>query len=375
MFGANQLRRRVASAATALVGGCLAVNYFTKEQQPVYALGPVAAAKPLAPLPDAHANLPCEIALLTAAPDVPPPITRRHPVLLICNMTFDAVTSSLTRKYKYEFWTMNGTCPGPFIRTRVGDVVEVNVTNNDTSGMPHNIDFHAIMGPGGGAPLLLADQHKTKSGHFKMTVPGLYVYHCAAAPVPLHIANGMYGLILVEPEGGLPLVDKEFYVMQSEFYIDEPDKGSNVATCAYDKGLREDADVVVFNGREGSLTDKSVLKSNVGDRVRIFFGNGGPNLISSFHVIGGIFDKLYREGDLISPPARGVQTTLVPPGGSCVVELKTDVPGNLTLVDHALFRLDKGCVGFLQVGGAKDNKELYHSNEHPTPCVNCKLHP
>lgn len=349
-------------------------SFFGKKATPTSVTG----EGTVTPLPDVHSTLPVEMAELTIAPNVPKPITRKHPVVLVVNMTCDAVTTYLTRRLKYDFWGFNGSVPGPMIRARVGDVLEVNLTNNDPSGMPHNIDFHAVMGPGGGASLLLADQNKTKSAHFKMTTPGLFIYHCAAAPVPMHIAQGMYGLILVEPEEGLLPVDKEFYVVQSEFYLDEPDKSSNnVASIAYDRGLREDADVVVFNGREGSLTDKATLKSNVGDRVRIYFGNAGPNLPSSFHVIGAIFDKVFRDGDLISPPARGIQTTLVPPGGASVVELKTDVPGNLTLVDHAIFRLDKGCVGFLTVGGGpkEGNPELYHSNEHPVACYNCKLHP
>lgn len=374
----SKLWQRAAAAVGAGATTWFATQLFNRKDSPIVALaapkkGKKQPAKPTMAPQGEHGDLPVEIAVMTPAPDVPPYITRKHPVLLVCNITFDAVISALTRKEKYEFWTFSGTCPGPFIRSRVGDVLEVNVCNRDPSGMPHNIDFHAIMGPGGGAPLLLAEQGKTKSGHFKMTVPGLYVYHCAAAPVPLHIANGMYGLILVEPEEGMPKVDKEYYVMQSEFYIEEPPEGSNVAPVAYDKGLLEDAQVCVFNGREGSLTDKP-LKSNVGDVVRIYFGNGGPNLISSFHVIGTIFDKVYREGDIISPPSRGIQTTLVPPGGSCVVEFRTDVPGNLTLVDHALFRLDKGCVGFLTVTGEND-KSLYYSTEKPRACPDCKLHP
>ena len=325
-------------------------------------------------LPAAHQKLPVEKAILGFAPNVPPPITRRTPALIKVDMTFETTTMPLTRKYKYDFWTICGSCPGPMIRTRVGDVIQVTVKNNDTSGMPHNIDFHSVMGPGGGAPLLLADQGKSKTAHFKMMVPGLYVYHCAAAPIPLHINNGMYGLILVEPEGGLPAVDKEYYIMQSEFYVEPPEKGSNVATAAYDMGLREDAEVVVFNGREGSLTDKEYLSCKVNDRVRMYVGNGGPNLISSFHAIGAIFDKLYREGDLISPPARGVQTTLIPPGGAAVVEMVPETPGTLTLVDHALFRLDKGCVGFLQVHG-EPNPEIYHSIDNPNACIGCKVHP
>jgi len=255
--------------------------------------------------------------------------------------------------------------------------MEVNVTNNDPSGMPHNIDFHAAAGPGGGAPILLTDQGKTRTGRFQLNSPGIFIYHCAAAPIPQHIANGMYGLILVEPKNGLPKVHKEFYVMQSEFYLDlaNVDPKTMVAPIDYSKGLNEDADAVVFNGREGSLTDKDVLKANVGETVRIFFGNGGPNLISSFHIIGTLFERLYREGDLLSPPARNIQTTLVAPGSAVAVEFTCKVPGNLTLVDHSLFRLDKGCVGFLMVGG-EPQPHLYQSDPHgATPCPGCKVHP
>lgn len=355
----------------------LKMNTAPQEEEPMFchAFGeaPKKAASALEPI-EAHKNLPVELAKLTFAPEVPPPITRRHPVLLRVDMTYDAWVAPLTRKWKYEFWGFNGHCPGPFIRARVGDVMEVNVKNNDPSGMPHNIDFHAVDGPGGGAPLLLTDTGRTKSAHFKLTHPGLFVYHCAAAPIPLHIANGMYGLILVEPECGLPLVDKEYFVMQSEFYLEAPEKGENVASPAYDLGLKEESDCVVFNGREGSLTDKDVLKCNVGDRVRLFVGNGGPNLTSAFHVIGAVFDNLYREGDLTSPPAHNVQTTTVAPGGSTVVEMDIKVPGNYTLVDHALFRLDKGCVGFLQAKG-DPVPEMYHSVGYPTPCPGCKVHP
>jgi FtsP/CotA-like multicopper oxidase with cupredoxin domain len=198
------------------------------------------------------------------------------------------------------------------------------------------------------------------------------VYHCAVAPIPLHISHGMYGLLYVEPEGGLPIVDREYAVMQSEFYVDPPEKGTNLATTAYDLGLKEEAQVCVFNGREGALTDKP-LKASVGDRVRLFVGNAGPNLSSAFHVIGGVFDALYREGDVISPPARGIQTTTIPPGGAAIVEINAKVPGTLTLVDHALYRLDKGCVGFLQVVG-DPQPDLYHSSDGPSYCVGCKIH-
>lgn len=266
------------------------------------------------------------------------------------------------------------------IRARVGDVVELTLTNLDSNGNPHNIDCHGFEGPGGGAALTLANENETKRARFKLLYPGLFVYHCAAAPVPVHVANGMYGLMLIEPENThLPTVEKEYYVMQSEFYHEPPEldargKPSDTVEFSYPRGLSEDADVVVFNGKESSLTRDGPLKAKTGDRVRIYFGNAGPNLTSSFHVIGGIFEKVYRDGDLVSPPGRFIQTVSVPPGGSTVVDMHMLIPGNYTLVDHAIFRLDKGCVGFLNVTGPS-RPDLYHSEQPPNQCIGCKLHP
>ena len=279
----------------------------------------------------------------------------------------------LTSRYKYTYWTFNDICPGPFIRARVGDTLELTHVNLDPTGMAHNIDFHAVSGPGGGAPLTFVEKEQQRKSRFKLLNPGLYVYHCAAAPLPMHVANGMYGLILVEPEEGLMPVDKEYYVMQSEFYFDPPESGATlIEDGSYGQGMKEEPEAVVFNGREGSLTGKDMLSAKVGERVRIFFGNGGPNLTSAFHVIGTIFDKVYREGDLTSPPGRNIQTTLVPPGGSTVVEFIPAVPGNYTLVDHAIFRVDKGCVGFLAATGPA-RPDIYDGTP-PNNCVGCKLH-
>lgn len=276
--------------------------------------------------------------------------------------------------HKFELWTFGGRVPGPFIRARVGDVLEMHFTNNDESGVGHNIDFHAVTGPGGGAPALYAEQGETKVGVFKLLTPGLFIYHCAAAPVPMHIANGMYGMILVEPQGGLPKVDREYAVMQSEFYAEPVAGDKGPLETSYAKGLQEDPLFVVFNGREGALTESPIMAKS-GERVRVFFGNAGPNLISSFHIIGMIFDSVYREGDLISPPARGLQTTLVPAGGSTVVEFDAVVPGSYTLVDHAIFRIDKGAVGFLKVLATDGpRKDIYMSVAPLTPCPGCKLH-
>ncbi|KAL2255575.1 hypothetical protein VTK26DRAFT_3099 [Humicola hyalothermophila] len=327
-------------------------------------------------------HLPREKAVLTTAPYVPPTITRDYPVRLHVPLTTTTKTSQLSSQYKYEMWTFNGTVPGPFIRARVGDVVELELTNKDDAGNPHNIDCHAFTGPGGGSALTTTEENETKAASFKLLHPGLYIYHCAAAPVPVHIANGMYGLIYVQPadEGGpvLPPVDREYYVMQSEFYHEPPEiledgRRSQQVEFSYPNGLREEPDLVVFNGSESALTRDKPLKANTGETVRIFFGNAGPNLTSSLHVIGSCFRNVYRDGDVLSPPGRFVSTVSVPPGGSGIMDLKMVVPGTYTLVDHAIFRLDKGAVGFLNVSG-KPRPDLYGSSLPPAPCAGCKLH-
>lgn len=317
---------------------------------------------------------------ITFAPDVPPPIRREYPVNLKVDLNTSVRVLPLDESHSFSMWTFNGGVPGPFVRARVGDTLDISFTNNDESGMWHNLDFHAISGPGGGAPVLTAIKGETRSGQFKLLYPGLFVYHCAIAPVATHMANGMYGCILVEPEQGLPPVDKEYFVVQSEFYTnDEPDDPKDLKRTLSLNEERLNAETpthVVFNGAVGAHVDEGgqPLKANVGDKVRLYVANVGPNLISSFHVIGGIFDKVYREGDLISPPARGLQTTLVPAGGVTIVELNTPVPGTLTLVDHAITRIEKGAVAFLNVEGPPCS-EIYHSDLEPRICKGCKIHP
>jgi copper-containing nitrite reductase len=239
---------------------------------------------------DKTSQLPILDAELAFAPHVPPPITRRHPVRLRVDMTTEPKVMPLDLLNDFEFWPFSGRVPGPFIRAREGDILDVELLNKDASGMQHNIDFHAVVGPGGGAPVLTADFNQRVSASFRLTTPGIFIYHCAVDPVGYHISNGMYGLMLVEPKNGLPKVDKEYYVMQGDIYTEKPVAGEKVLEASEARGVLEDPTHVVFNGRVGSLTDEP-LTSNAGDRVRIFFGNAGPNLISSFHIIGAIMDK------------------------------------------------------------------------------------
>ncbi len=328
---------------------------------------PVATAK-------TRTTIPVEDAQLTFAPEVPAPIRRHKAAIVRVHLDSAMKVMELNAGVQYKFWTFNGHVPGPFIRARVGDTLEVHITNSDDSGMPHNVDFHAVTGPGGGAPVTTVVQGEEKVAWFKLLHPGLFIYHCAAPPVMEHIANGMYGLILVEPQHGLPKVDREYYVLQSEFYTKEVAEGTEMLEFSHEEGLKEHPRFVVFNGRVGSLVGEHVLKAKTGERIRIYFGNAGPNLISSFHVIGEIFDNVYREADLVSLPGHSIQTTLVPAGGATVVEFGVEVPGNYTLVDHAIFRVEQGAVGYLQVEG-EPRHDIYVSQDEAATCKECLVHP
>ena len=266
----------------------------------------------------------------------------------------------------YRYWTFDNKVPGPFLRIRVGDTVTVNLKNREDSVNIHSIDFHSVTGPGGGAAVTQVAPGQTKSFTFKALNPGVFVYHCATPMVAHHISNGMYGLILVEPEGGLPKVDKEFYVMQGELYTAQKHGSSGLQEFSLDKLLDEKPEHLMFNGSMDALTKTFKMEADVGDTVRIFFGVGGPNLTSSFHVIGEIFDRVYDLASLTSPPLKDVQTTLVPPGGATVVEFKVDYPGKYILVDHALSRLEKGLAGFLHVNGEAD-PAIFQTDEAHDP--------
>ncbi len=295
-----------------------------------------------------------EIAVLTSPPLVPPPIKRDHPTKVIVKLEVIEKVMKMTDGVDYTFWTFGGTVPGKFIRVREGDVVDFELMNHPTSKMPHNIDLHAVTGPGGGAAASFTAPGHSTTFSFRVLNPGLYVYHCAVAPVGMHVANGMYGLIYVEPKEGLPKVDHEYYVMQGDFYTKGRYGEQGLQPFSMEKAIDEKPDYVVFNGGVGAISGDKALTAKTGETVRIFFGNGGPNLISSFHTIGEIFDKVYVEGGT-ETINKNVQTTLVPAGGSAIVEFKCEVPGSLILVDHSLTRaFNKGALGMLKVEGEPD---------------------
>jgi len=289
--------------------------------------------------------------------EVPAPITRAEPATVKIELETVERVADLNDGSTYRFWTFNDQVPGPLVRVRVGDTVEVVLTNNSESWMPHNVDFHAVTGPHGGGNATLAMPGETKSFSFKALKPGLYVYHCATPTVAQHIANGMYGMILVEPEGGLPPVNREFYVMQGELYTIEPIGTQGELTEDYEALIEERPSHYVFNGKVGGLVEDKPLEAKVGETVRLYFGVGGPNKTSSFHVIGEIFDRIYDLGG-VRAETLDVQTVTVAPGGATIADVTFEVPGTYVIVDHALSRVEKGLAAHIKVEGL-ENPEIF----------------
>jgi len=303
-----------------------------------------------------------ELAEMASAPNVPPPIARTFPTRVILNIEIKEHTQSLADGVTYTYWTFGDETPGKFLRVREGDMVETHLSNHPDNTLAHNIDFHGATGPGGGGEASFVAPGHTTTFTWRAMRPGLFLYHCVAAPAGLHIANGMYGLILVEPKGGLPPVDKEFYIAQGEFYTAGKYGARGPQAFSLEKALREQPEYVVFNGRVGALMGDNALKAKVGESVRIYLGNAGPSLVSSFHIVGEIFDAVYSEGGIV-PNQHNVQTTIVPVGGSSMVEFTASVPGEYTLVDHSMFRaFNKGAMGQLRITG-KDNDMIYSGRQ------------
>lgn len=293
----------------------------------------------------------------------PPPFVPGHPTneptdKVVIDLEIIEEEAEMMDGTEYLYWTFGGTVPGSFIRVWENDLVEFHLHNHPDNKLPHNIDLHAVTGPGGGAEASMTAPGHTSVFSFRPINPGLYVYHCATAPVGMHIANGMYGLILVEDrDNPLPPVDKEFYVMQGEFYTQEKYGFPGLHNFDMQEAQTEIPDYVVFNGSVGAMLEEEALQVKVGETVRLYVGNGGPNLVSSFHVIGEIFDRVYMEGG--SAINENVQTTLVPAGGAAIVEFKCEVPGALHMVDHSVFRaFNKGAIGQIDVNGPEE-EEVY----------------
>lgn len=284
------------------------------------------------------------------ARDVPPPTGRTAPAEVSIELTAQEVLAEMAPGIVLNYWTFDGTVPGPMLRVREGDTVHLTLKNDESSLHMHSIDLHAVTGPGGGATVTDVMPGESKTVDFKALNPGLYIYHCAHPNVANHMAHGMYGLILVEPSEGMPQVDRELYVVQGEFYTASARGTKGLQVIDAGKMLDGIPEYVVFNGRTGAVSKDKVVV-NQGEKVRIYVGNGGVNLVSSFHLIGEIFDTVYPEAAMGSEPHKNVQSTLVPAGGATIVEFTADVPGTYVLVDHALARLDKGAWGTLSIIG------------------------
>jgi nitrite reductase (NO-forming) len=293
--------------------------------------------------------------------NIPPPLNGRSAKNVKIELTAMELEGRLASGETYAYWTFDGQVPGPFLRVRQGDTVELTLRNDSNNHMAHSIDLHAVTGPHGGGVATQTLPGDSRTITFKAIKPGLYVYHCATPSVGQHIANGMYGMILVEPVGGLPKVDREFYVMQGEMYTAKTFGAKGLHEYSHDKMLAETPEYYVLNGSVDALTTEYPLQAAVGETIRIFFGVGGPNKASSFHVIGEMFDRVYTQGSLTSSALTNVQTTLVPPGGATVVEFALEVPGRYMLVDHAISRTEKGLMGFLDVEG-EPQPDIFHAH-------------
>lgn len=282
--------------------------------------------------------------------DVPPPLTRKSNEVVKINMVTKEVISQVAPGIYFNYWTFNSKVPGPMYRIMEGDTVEVTITNDKSSLHPHNIDFHSATGPGGGAAISTVKPGETKKFLWKALAPGLYVYHCAQPNVSTHNSHGQYGQILVEPKEGLSKVDKEFQITQGELYTKGNLGKKGLQVFDAQAMLDGKPNYVTFNGK---IEQKPRMKVKVGDRIRIYIGNGGVSLVSAFHIIGEIFDNAYPEASITTAPLKNTQTITVLPGGSAIVEFTADVPGKYLLVDHALSRMNKGAWATLEVEGSE----------------------
>jgi ubiquinol-cytochrome c reductase cytochrome b subunit len=335
-----------------------------RQERPGAAMAAGATSASTAPTEDPTALAPSAASIGRDPTDLSPPGRRRPSQVLRVDLEAVELEGHLAEETTYTYMTFNGKVPGPLIRVQVDDTVELHLKNRETSRLTHSIDLHAVTGPGGGSDVLQVPSGQEKALTFKALKPGVFVYHCATPMIAEHIAGGMYGLIVVEPKGGLPRVDREFYVMQGELYTEQRYGDSGRQRFSRPKLLAETPEYFVLNGAVDVLTKDYPLRAKVGETVRIFFGVGGPNLISSFHVIGEQFDRVYNQASLTSRPLTDVQTTVVAPGGATMVELKLEVPGRFLLVDHALSRMEKGLLGFLDVDGP-ENLALFRAGGSP----------
>lgn len=302
-------------------------------------------------------DFPFEKDIVRDPADLPPPITRKTPALVDVTITVREKVAEIAPGVTYLYYTYNDKVPGPFVRVRVGDTLRVTFINDSKNKLGHAVDFHAVTGPGGGSLVLQTAPGQTAIGEFKLLQSGLFFYHGALPPVSTHVTNGAHGLILVEPEEGLPPVDKEFYLVQNELYTDKPMGEKGFTKFSIQNLINEKVEYYFWNGAAYSTTEKHIMKAKTGERVRIFFGNSGDSKISSFHIIGVVWDALAIFGH-DGKMKMGSDTLSVPDGSAAMVEFPVPVPGTYILVDHALARLERGAFAALRVEGP-ENPEVY----------------
>jgi len=301
--------------------------------------------------------------------DLPPPIGNRSPALVRVTLTSKELVGVLdpANGTTYRYWTFNGKVAAPFIRVKQGDTVEVTLVNEKESQMVHSIDFHAAIGPGGGAAFTQVPPGQSKTFAFQVNTPGLFVYHCGSPMIAEHIANGMYGMILVEPKEGLPQVDHEYYLMQGEIYTEQPKGKTGLQQFSPEKLAREAPEYFIMNGAVDAITKEFPMHAKVGETVRIYFGNAGPNATASTHMVGEIFTRYWALGSLTTPAMSGIQTATVPSGGAAIIEIKASKPGNFAIMDHAIARMEKGDMAVLQVKGDDDPALMHAGAATPAP--------
>lgn len=310
-----------------------------------------------APRNQAPIDWPWSRSLAAKPTDIPPPITRSHAITHNIVLRALDIDGKLDDGSIFQFMTWEGQVPGPFIRVRQDDTINLSVINSAKNLVPHNVDFHAAYGTGGGAVATLAVPGQTKKLRFKCVYPGAFIYHCAVPDMDHHISRGMFGMILVEPHDGMPKVDREFYLGQHEIYTRQPFGSSGRLDFDTDSMIREQPQFVLFNGAVRGFTQGRLgpMKAKVGETVRVFMVCGGPNLASSFHPIGNVWERCWPDGAVTDPPRRFVQTQLVPPGSCFIGELKLPVAETIHLVDHALSRVvHQGLMADILVEGASD---------------------
>lgn len=302
---------------------------------------------------------------------IPPPITRSHSIHNEFELEAREVDGEIEPGAKFSYMTYDGQVPGPMLRVRVGDLVTLTLRNNAHSSTWHSIDLHAVCGPGGGAEPLTVLPGQSKTIKFKAMYPGAFIYHCGVPGMDEHMARGMFGIIVVEPEEGLPHVDREFYLGQNETYTRQKPGTPGPRDFDFDALLREEPSYVIFNGGFNALTAKRLgaMHAKVGESVRIFMVNTGPNLLSSLHPIGNIWTRAWLMGALAMPPMRFLQSVPVPPGNAIVADMELPVPQTIKIVDHAMSRAARqGALAEIEVTG-EENLEIFNPQPLKSPAA------